>query len=146
MTNLCYGIPDINLPKVDGGEINPSAFAGHELVIFFCPSDGHAAAAEIEDYCSRARAFADGGAWLIGVLSGKPPAEQCGSGESAHITLAQDKNGTAWAAFEDLLSAEKRSEEVHGGTFFFERGGCLANAWPGSGHAEDALKALQWRT
>jgi peroxiredoxin len=31
-----YGIPDIELPLPKGGTVNPSDFAGHELVVLFC--------------------------------------------------------------------------------------------------------------
>lgn len=144
-TRLCYGIPDIVLPKLNGGEVNPSVFAGHEFVIFFCPADAGAAAVEIKDYCAHANTFADRGAWLIGVLSGEPSHGPSFSGKGPHILLAHDKDGHAWAAFEELLGAEERSGERDGGTFLFDRGGCLAKAWAGSGHAEDVLEALRWR-
>jgi len=142
-TNLCYGIPDVTLRCVGGGQINPSAFAGHELVVFFCPSSSSAAASEIEAYAARAKAFVDGGAWLIGVLSGEAAAKSGGNLGDTGIKLAEDTDGAAWEVFEELLKTSERTEEVEGGAFLFERGGCLAKAWAGTGHAENALNELQ---
>jgi thioredoxin-dependent peroxiredoxin len=144
-TNLCYGIPDVALSRVDGGEINPSIFAGHELVVFFCPSETAAARQEIEGFCSRAADFVKSGAWLIGVLTGQALQERGSDEVAAQVTLATDKDGSAWAAFEELLNLTERTQETEGGTFLFERGGCLAKAWSGGGHAQDALAELQRR-
>lgn len=144
-TNLSYGIPDVTLPCLGGGEINPSAFAGHELIVFFCPSNPGAAASEIESYASHSKAFVDGGAWVIGVLSGEAVAKAGDDQGDTPLKLAEDRDGAAWAAFEELLKTSERTEETEGGAFLFERGGCLAKSWPGRGHAEDVIRELHRR-
>jgi peroxiredoxin len=141
-TALCYGIPDIRLPRVGGGAINPSDFVGHELVVFFCPAGAADAMKEVESFRSRAAAFADAGAWVIGIL-GEGPVEQHQAAGTAEIALASDPDGSAWAAFESLLDEEQRGEERNGGTFLFARGGSLDAAWPVCGRAEVALNALR---
>jgi peroxiredoxin len=142
---LCFGIPDIALPRVGGGEINPGAFVGHELIVFFCPADPAAAAEEVEAFRQRAEDFADGGAWVIGVLT-DAIAEAHGTAPAGpQVALARDPDGAGWASFQALLEPVERTAEVQGGTFFFARGGCLAGAWPGCGHAEDALNAVHVR-
>lgn len=141
---LRYGIPDVRLSRAGGGEIDPADFAGHKLVVFFCPAEVAAAAQEVYSYRVRADAFASAGAWLIGILR-QYSAEQDASPPGTHITLAHDPEGTAWLAFEGLLEAGQQTEAANGGTFLFERGGCLAGAWAGSGHAEDALQELHRR-
>lgn len=143
---LRYGIPNIALPRVVGGEINPADFAGHELVVFFCPSDPAAAAREIEEYRSRAGAFQDRGAWLVGVLSGCLAVRPDPPAGTSHITLARDTEGQGWAAFEALLDVDQRTEEMQGGVFLFDRGGCLNRAWARTGHAQDVLCELRGRT
>ena len=145
MPPLCYGIPNINLHRHNGGEINPSTFVGHELVVFFCPADPVAAAREIESYSALAEAFVAAGAWLICIFSGGSSAETPHLRKDIHITLACDQDGSAWDAFESLLETTGRAEEAAGGAFLFERGGCLAKAWPGTGHAENVLNELHRR-
>jgi peroxiredoxin len=143
--SLCYGIPDISLPRLDGGSINPSQLVGHELVVFFGPAGAAAAEREIADYRARLPELEKAGAWLIGVLTGEvtgPPEEDAGA---PHLPLAHDVQGQGWAAFESLLAPDQRSEESTGGTFLFARGGCLARAWRGSGHAADVLRELRQR-
>jgi peroxiredoxin len=144
-TSLSYGIPDIRLPRVGGGEINPSDFVGHELVVFFCPADPDSAATEIDSFRSRAAAFADCGAWVIGILGDGLRESHDAAGEAA-IALARDPDGAGWSVFESLLAESERGEARNGGTFLFARGGGLDAAWPGSAHAEDALGALGHRS
>lgn len=141
-TRLCYGMPDIDLPRVAGGEINPSTFAGHELVVFFCPADPIAAEREIESFRGRASAFTDAGAWVIGILSAPPSEHHPHAASGAEITLAFDPDGHGRAAFESLLGDKERSEESDGATFLFARGGSLDAAWAGAGHADEVLVAL----
>jgi peroxiredoxin len=144
--NLCYGIPDISLPRIDGGAINPCELIGHELIVFFCPADPQAAAREIDDYRSRIEAFELAGAWLIGVLTDGLDDQRVSPTDAPHLPLAHDPGGAGWAIFESLLDPEQRSEEASGGSFLFARGGCLARAWPGSGHAADVLHELRQRS
>lgn len=139
---LRYGIPDIELDRVGGGTVNPSCFAGHELVVIFCPAGPAAAAAEITSYAERAKAFADCGAWLIAVRCDDFPPD---TSTHEQITIALDPMGAGWAAFENLLDSAARTAEAAGGTFLFHRGGRLGRACHGSGHAAQLLDALRAR-
>ena len=62
-----YGIPDIELPLLAGGTINPGNFAGHELVVLFCPLDRAAAEQELADYNRHADQLSYNDAWMIAV-------------------------------------------------------------------------------
>ena len=44
---LSFGIPDIDLPRHGGGTVNPGDFAGHPLIVVFCPTDPAAVAREL---------------------------------------------------------------------------------------------------
>jgi len=92
-TALCYGIPDISLPRIDGGEVNPGSFVGHELIVFFCPGDPKAAAEDVKAYRTRALDFADCGAWVIGVVSDGVDDIRADAPASVHIALARDTAG-----------------------------------------------------
>ena len=139
---LSYGIPDVALDRLGGGTINPSWFAGHELVVFFCPADPAAAASEIASYAQRSEEFAKCGAWLIGVRSDEgwqhAPVRD-------PITIALDLSGAGWSGFESLLDPAARTAEAAGGTFLFYRGGRLGRACRGPGHAGEILQALRTR-
>lgn len=141
-STLYFGIPNVLLPGVDGGEINPADFVGHELVVFFCPADNRGASTEIDSYLKRASEFEACGAWLLGIVRGQAEALVHSLG-SAQITLLRDSEGEAWMRFENLLPAQERNAETDGATFLFRRGGSLSQAWPGGGHAGDALAALR---
>lgn len=143
---LRFGIPDVDLHGIRGAKIDPCDFAGHKLVVFFCPSEAEAAAAEIEAFDKRAEVFAEADAWLIGVVGEKAENLPPGVVDATHIALADDPDGAAWSAFESLLQDAQQSDKAGGGTFVFWRSGGLCNAWPGTGHAEDALKAVVGRT
>jgi peroxiredoxin len=137
---LRYGIPDIILPRVGGGVINPGAFVGHELVVFFCPPDPADAEAEIRAYRSLLRGFEDGGAWVMGILTGGALPNMVDG-----IALALDDGADAWRAFASLVGEGETGSPEGGGAFLFGRGGCLTHAWAGAGHAEHVLSALRER-
>ena len=143
---LRFGIPDVDLRGIKGTKIDPCDFAGHKLVVFFCPSGAEAAAAEIEAFDKRAEVFAEADAWLIGVVGETAEILPPGVIDATHIALAEDPDGVAWNAFESLFEDARQSDRARGGTFVFWRSGSLCNAWSGTGHAEDALKALVGRT
>ena len=137
---LCYGIPNIQLPRVGGDAINPCAFVGHELVVFFCPSDAAEAEDEIASYRCRLPDFEEAGAWVMGIVIGRSFLPS-----ACEIAIATDPGGEGWAAFESLLDRSERSAEAGGGVFLFGRGGCLTRAWTGAGHAGEVVEALRRR-
>ena len=47
---LNFGIPNVDLPLGCGGTVNPSCFAGHQLVVLFLPADATKRVAEFESY------------------------------------------------------------------------------------------------
>src|SRR5689334_13616199 len=111
---LRYGIPDIQLPRLGGGTINPSVLVGHELVLFFCPAEPEQATAEISAYVRRLPDFEAAGAWVMAILPGPASLET-----APDLAIGQDPEGAAWAAFESLLEPSERSAEVRGGAFLF---------------------------
>jgi hypothetical protein len=49
-TQLNYGIPDVELSWSCGGSVNPSCFAGHQLVVLFLPEAANEQTEELESY------------------------------------------------------------------------------------------------
>ena len=134
-------IPDVVLQRAGGGEINPSALIGQELVVIFCPTDPAAAAREIEAYRALIGEFQEHGVWLLGVLAdgiGQPPHL---AGEPS-IPLTRDESGAAWSAFAPWLDGPDRAS---GATFLFSQWGGFIQAWAGTGHAKEVLEEARRR-
>jgi peroxiredoxin len=140
----CGRIPDVVLKRAGGGEINPSALAGQELVVIFCPADPAAAAREIESYRSLARDFQDHGVWLLGVLADGIESPRPAAGEPC-IALAHDPSGAAWSAFAPWLD-ESEAQRAQGAVFLFTHWGSFGGAWAGTGHAIEVLKEARRRS
>jgi hypothetical protein len=131
-----YGIPDVELPLPAGGAVNPGDFAGHELVVLFCPLDRAAAGRELADYNRYADHFSYNDAWMIAV-------GDAGNVEPAsRMTLAHEPDPGAWRAFGESLDPPKQFHRKEGAVFLFGRGGCLTRAWQGSGHAPEVAAEL----
>ena len=64
-TEARYGIPDIDLPWSCGGTVNPSCFAGHQLVVLFLPTDPGQGRAEFMSYDKLAGELAGSDAWYL---------------------------------------------------------------------------------
>ena len=91
-TRLKYGIPDIELSWSCGGSVNPSCFAGHQLVVLFLPQDRDQQRAEFESYDKLAEELSGTDAWFLVI------------GDETHIEgdaktpVALDPDGKAWLA------------------------------------------------
>ena len=133
---LNYGIPNIELPLPKGGTVNPSDFAGHELVVLFCPLDRVAAARELADYNRHADQLSYNDAWMIAVC------DDTKALPASRITLAAEPDLSAWKAFGESLDPPKQLPRGEGAVFLFGRGGCLTRAWQGPGHANDVVSEL----
>src|SRR4029079_19223657 len=72
MPSLRFGIPDIELSCDSGTKVNPASFAGHELIVLFCPTDAAEAGQEIAAYRKHCADFVARDAWLLTF------ADQCG--------------------------------------------------------------------
>jgi peroxiredoxin len=131
-----HGIPDIELPAPKGGTVNPSDFAGHELVVLFCPLDRIAAARELADYARQADQLSYNDAWMIAV------SEDAKTLPASRMTLAADPDLGAWRAFGESLDPPHQLPREEGAVFLFGRGGCLTRAWQGPGHADDVVHEL----
>jgi len=142
-TAQCGRIPDVVLQRAGGGEINPSALTGQELVVIFCPAEPAAAAREIEAYRALAGEFQDHGVWLLGVLADgvEPPAPPSGG---PRIALAHDSSGAGWLAFSPWLDGA-RGQRAQGATFLFTHWGGFDTAWAGTGHASEVLEKARRR-
>lgn len=138
--DLTFGIPDIELGCTSGTKINPSSFAGHELIALFCPLNAGAAAQEIAAYLHHSAEFARRDAWLLTF------AESCADiavdGETRVLTIP-DPDRHAWAAFRNLSAHPEEMDRSSGATFLFTRGGGLHRYWLGSGYVDEVLAELR---
>lgn len=142
-TRLNYGIPDIDLPRDGGGTVNPGNFAGHPLIVVFCPADRAAEARELRRCAERVCDFDAYGAWLItiGREGGAGPLDADCPSASAY-----DPGDRAWAAFKEVAGGGAGGlRRDQGATFLFGRGGSLQRSWPGCGHAAEVLAELGQR-
>lgn len=135
---LKYGIPDVALARVGGGSVNPSDFAGHSLVVVFCPVDLAAEVHELQEFAQHACQLESYDAWLITIhRSDAAPAP----GPGCPTASAIDPDDLAWAAFLDIVDSTTLNRD-EGSTFLFGRGGSLHHVWPGSGHAARVVDEL----
>ena len=142
-TRLNYGIPDIDLPRPGGGTVNPGNFAGHPLIVVFCPADPTAEAFQLQQCEKRVCDFDDYEAWLITIgREGGAATPKAGSTSAS----AYDPGDVAWAAFKQVAGARgSELNRTEGATFLFGRGGSLQRAWPGCGHEAEVLAELAER-
>jgi peroxiredoxin len=136
---LKFGIPDITLACGAGRTINPSAFAGHELVVVFGPTDPEQAARELEAYRKHAADLVAGDTWILVFesQSGQRTPDQTGN-----PLLIADPEQRAWVAFRDLTHSPETLDRADGATFLFTRGGCLHSYWHGAGHVHEVIEEL----
>jgi hypothetical protein len=142
-TRLNYGIPDIDMPRHGGGTVNPGDFAGHPLIVVFCPADPAAEARELRQSAERVCEYDSYEAWLItiGREGGASPGESNGPSASAY-----DPGDVAWAAFKEIAGRQgSKLDRAAGATFLFGRGGSLQRSWPGCGHGVEVLAELAQR-
>ena len=137
---LKFGIPDIDLPCGEGARINPSTFAGHDLVAVFCPVDPEEAARELDAYREQAGHFVARDAWILAFGDQCAPATP---GEAGNPLLIADPDRQAWDAFQNVAHSPESLDRGNGATFLFTRGGGLHCYWQGSGHVHDVLAELQ---
>src|SRR5579864_5519098 len=126
VADLRFGIPDIELGSVSGTRINPSSFAGHELIVLFCPADAAAAAAEIAAYQRYSAEFADRDAWLLAFADDLGEITVNGVGR---VLTIPDPHRHAWVAFRNTTSHPEEFAGTSGATFLFKRGGGLHRYW-----------------
>jgi peroxiredoxin len=129
-------LPDIELSGANGSRVNPSDFAGHELIVLFCPAKLPDATQELAEYNALADAIAFNDAYMIAICDPK-----AGS-PASRVTLASDPQGLAWNLLAECLSPQERMEPDKGAAFLMGRGGCLKRSWHGSGHAQSVRHAL----
>lgn len=136
-TALRFGIPDIDLCCPSGAVVNPSSFAGHALVVLFCPTDSAEAAGEIGAYRDHCADLVERDAWVLAI------GEQCAEEGPDRILCIRDPQVKAWQAFRRLADPKEALDRKHGATFLFTRGGNLHRFWHGPGHIRDALSELE---
>lgn len=138
--DLSFGIPNIELGCASGAKVNPSSFAGHELVVLFCPLGVEAASEEIAAFRAHSAEFVERDAWLLTIA-------ECGDDLSVdgggRVLTIPDQGRQAWAAFRSLTPRSDELERESGATFLFNRGGNLHRYWPGRGHVADVLAELR---
>ena len=136
---LRFGIPNIEVGAALGLKINPSSFAGHELIVLFCPTDPGGAAQERAAYQAHNTDFVERDAWLL-TFAGD--GEAIVDGPARNLTIP-DRNRRAWVAFRDLATHPEEFDRSSGATFLFTRGGNLRRYWHGPGHVKQVLEELQ---
>jgi hypothetical protein len=130
-----YGVPDVELAGQQGSKVNPADFAGHELVMLFCPAGKHAAAAELAAYNGVAEVLAYNDAYMVAICCAE-------AGSPASRILLSSDTERAWAALGKCLDGNERLDPDEGAVLLFGRGGCLTKVWRGVGHANEVAKAL----
>jgi peroxiredoxin len=133
--NRTYGPPDIELAGQQGCTVNPANFAGHDLVVLFCPANPDAAAQELTDYNALADALAYNDAYMVAICGREAGAP------ASRIALSTDRD-RAWEAFRGCCSRRDLPSPDEGAVFLFGRGGCLRHIWSGVGHADDVMRWL----
>ena len=134
-SELRFGIPDLDLQWTCGGSVNPSCFAGHQLLVLFLPVDERQQAAEFESYEQRSDELSGTDAWFLVVAPQPPKGDQ-----RRNIPIALDPTGRAWAAFNKV--ANVKLDRPEGAAFLFTRGGAFHRVWPGRGHAPEVVREL----
>jgi peroxiredoxin len=138
---LNFGIPNVQLPWSSGGTVNPSCFAGHQLVVLFLPADPALQTAELASYERVAADAAGTDAWLLAVGENLRP----DLAALTNIPIAADREGAAWRAFEKVARAGTGLDRNQGAAFLFTRGGAFHRAWSGQGHATEVIDELLTR-
>lgn len=137
--DLKFGIPNIELGGASGSKINPSSFAGHELIVLFCPLEPAEACGEIGEYLSHSAEFVDRDAWLLTFADDCDNIAVDGGGR---VLTIPDPERHAWVAFRNLTRHAEEMDRGSGATFLFTRGGRLHRFWHGSGHVNEVLAEL----
>ena len=138
-TGLCFGIPDVALPRPRGGTVNPATFIGHALLVVFCPTDPVAEAAALEQYHGPNCDLSGYDAWLVVVgQDGEHPRPKK---ESLAVT-AHDPGDAGWKAFVSLAGSGTSLRRDEGATFLFSRGGSLHRVWKGVAPVADIMDGL----
>lgn len=140
---LCNRV-DVPVTLVGGGSTNLGHFCGQKLVIFFCPADVAAAAAEIRAYEALAEEFEHSGAWVLGVVE-EGAHDMHGTPAGARVNLGIDPDGAAFRQLAGNLAPDIELDPSRGATFIIGRDGGIHYAWPENGHAVRALAAARER-
>jgi peroxiredoxin len=136
--HLNFGIPDVDLPLRGGGTVNPSCFAGHQLVVLFLPADATQRAEEFESYDGLSNELSHTDAWFV-VVASEPF-----SRPHAKTRIASDPGDKAWRMFKEV-AGDATLDRQSGAAFFFTRGGAFHRVWAGPGHAREVADELQAR-
>lgn len=137
--DLKFGIPNMELGCASGAKVNPSSFAGHDLVVLFCPLDMSAASDEIAAFREHSAEFVERDAWLLTIAEVAGDLAEDGDGR---VLTIPDAGRQAWVAFRDLTPHAEKLDRESGATFLFSRGGNLHRYWHGPGHVADVLAEL----
>ena len=134
-----HRLPDIRLRRAEGGEVSPTDFVGHELIVLFPPADDRAARQELEDYCRRCPEFDKLDAWLLAVF------DRHDAPTSDAISVVYDVDGAAWRALTECAGEQALLSQDKGAAFVFSRGGSLQKVLGGAGRSAEVLEELRKR-
>jgi hypothetical protein len=130
-----FGIPHVELSSERGKTFNPTDFAGHPLVMLFCPTEQSAAERELAAYNGLAESLAYNDAYMVAICCTE-------AGQPASRILVSADAERAWNALSKCLDGAEKPDPDKGAVFLFGRGGCLTKVWRGLGHANEVAKAL----
>lgn len=131
-----FGIPDVELSCGPGKTLNPTHFAGHPLVMLFCPAEQAAAERELAAYNGLSDALANTDSYLV-AISGRGAVTP-----ASRVSIVQDPKQRAWNAIRQKLGGNDGRQLTEGAVILFGRGGCLNRAWTGAGHVGEVKQAL----
>jgi peroxiredoxin len=140
MAGTLFGVPKASVVTVDGKVLDLSVFAGHPLILAFCPSGACGAAGLLYDFSNLADRIAANDAWAIGITDDPLPP----GADDLHLLLARDPDARLYAMLCDHLR-EQGADLSQGAVFLFGRGGNLQRYWAGQPDAKEVVEQLAQR-
>jgi peroxiredoxin Q/BCP len=143
--------PEFSLPDHNGKTVTLHSFAGKALVLYFYPKDDTSGCTkEAIDFHAHAKAFAKGGAAILGVSPDSPASHaKFRAKHDIGLPLASDENKTmleAYGVWVEKSMYGRKYMGVERATFLIKPDGEIAAIWRKvkvPGHAEAVLKAAQ---
>lgn len=140
MAGTIFGVPKASVVAVDGKVVDLSVFAGHPLILAFCPVGACGAAGLLHDLSNLADNIAANDAWVIGITDDPLPP----GADDLRLLLARDPDARLYAILCDHLR-EPSGDLSHGAVFLFGRGGNLQRYWAGQPDAKEVVEELARR-
>ncbi|WP_420432717.1 thioredoxin-dependent thiol peroxidase [Hyphobacterium sp.] len=153
MTTLTEGqaAPQFELPTDGGATVRLSDLKGKTVVVYFYPKDNTpGCTTEAIDFSSRADAFEEAGAVVIGIS--RDSVKKHDNFKAKHdlnVTLGADVDGTVTEGYGVWVEKKMYGREFMGiqrATFLIDSAGVIRKIWPKvkiKGHADEVLAAAR---